>query len=98
MGFQKILISWKSEPQNKSYGHLKFKVPWSPYCTYVVVQVSSLNDGRDFDAVRGAMKVLGYSTTEVDTIWKLLASILHMVRATVTASLYSAHGESYCNC
>lgn len=38
----------------------------------------SLNDHKDFDKVRQAMRTLGYSTEEVDTIWKLLAAIMHL--------------------
>lgn len=43
------------------------------------VQVDSLNDSKDFDQVRTSMRVIGYSTEEVDTVWKLLATILHLV-------------------
>ncbi len=46
----------------------------------LVLQVDSLHDNRDFDSVRGAMKVLGYSPVEVESIWKLLAAILYLVR------------------
>ena len=42
-------------------------------------QVDSLNDRRDFDSVRNAMRVLGYSNDEIETIWMLLAAILHLV-------------------
>ena len=46
---------------------------------YSCYQVDSLNDRKDFDNVRNAMKILGCSIAEIDSIWKLLASILHLV-------------------
>ena len=50
-----------------------------------VVQVDSRNDGRDFDQVRHSMRYVGYSQEEVDTVWKLLSAILHLVSANTTA-------------
>ena len=44
------------------------------------MQVDSLNDRRDFDSVRSAMRLLGYNADQVETVWKLLAAILHLVR------------------
>eukprot|EP00731_Ephydatia_muelleri_P007717 Em0004g55a len=44
----------------------------------LVVMVQSLNDRKDFDVVRQSVKALGYSDEEVDTIWKLVAAILHL--------------------
>ena len=41
--------------------------------------MDSLNDKKDFDQVRYSMRVVGFSTEEVSTIWKLLAAILHLV-------------------
>lgn len=38
----------------------------------------SLNDKRDFDRVRQAMRTLGYVAEEIETIWKLLAAVLHL--------------------
>ena len=46
----------------------------------VISQVDSLNDRKEFDQVRTSMRIVGYSTEEVDTIWKLLAAILHIVK------------------
>ena len=42
--------------------------------------MDSLNDKKDFDVVRNAMRVLGYTADEIETVWKLLASILHLVK------------------
>ena len=44
------------------------------------VQVESLNDRKEFDQVRVSMRVIGFTNEEVSTIWKLLATILHLVR------------------
>lgn len=41
-------------------------------------RVESLNDSKDFDLVRSAMRVLGYSPQDIETVWKLLAAILHL--------------------
>lgn len=41
--------------------------------------MSSLNDRRDFDDLRHAMKVLGFEPHEQETLWKLVAVVLHLV-------------------
>ena len=59
----------------------------------ILVQVDSLNDSKEFDQVRTSMRVIGYSTDEVDTIWKLLSTILHLVsEAGVTCTYICAKG------
>lgn len=40
---------------------------------------SSINDGADFKAVADAMKVIGFTADEVQTVYKILATILHLV-------------------
>ena len=45
----------------------------------LLTQVDSISDRKDFDNVRNAMKVLNYTAQEIDTIWKLVASIIHLV-------------------
>lgn len=40
---------------------------------------SSINDGADFKAVADAMKVIGFTGDEVQTVYKILATILHLV-------------------
>ncbi|XP_054624472.1 unconventional myosin-Id [Dunckerocampus dactyliophorus] len=39
---------------------------------------SSINDGADFKDVADAMKVIGFTGDEVQTVYKILASILHL--------------------
>ncbi|XP_026885184.2 unconventional myosin-Id isoform X1 [Electrophorus electricus] len=39
---------------------------------------SSINDGADFKAVADAMKVIGFTTDEIQTVYKILATILHL--------------------
>nr|XP_033774299.1 LOW QUALITY PROTEIN: unconventional myosin-Id [Geotrypetes seraphini] len=39
---------------------------------------SSINDGADFKAVADAMKVIGFKQEEVQTVYKVLAAILHL--------------------
>ena len=41
--------------------------------------MSTLNDRRDFDDLKHAMKVLGFEQHEQDTLWKLVAVVLHLV-------------------
>lgn len=43
---------------------------------------SSINDGADFKAVADAMKVIGFTGDEVQTVYKILATILHLVSRT----------------
>lgn len=46
---------------------------------------SSINDGADFKAVADAMKVIGFTGDEIQTVYKILASILHLVISDNTA-------------
>uniref|UniRef100_A0A8C2AN46 Myosin ID n=1 Tax=Cyprinus carpio TaxID=7962 RepID=A0A8C2AN46_CYPCA len=39
---------------------------------------SSINDSADFKAVTDAMKVIGFTTEEIQTVYKILATILHL--------------------
>ncbi|XP_060795875.1 unconventional myosin-Id [Neoarius graeffei] len=39
---------------------------------------SSINDSADFKAVADAMKVIGFTTDEIQTVYKILATILHL--------------------
>ncbi|CAF87192.1 unnamed protein product, partial [Tetraodon nigroviridis] len=41
---------------------------------------SSINDGADFKAVADAMKVIGFTGDEIQTVYKILATILHLVK------------------
>ena len=45
--------------------------------------MSSLNDRRDFEDLKHAMKVLGFEAHEQDTLWKLVAVVLHLVGCSV---------------
>ncbi|RXN09659.1 unconventional myosin-Id [Labeo rohita] len=39
---------------------------------------SSINDSADFKAVTDAMKVIGFTAEEIQTVYKILATILHL--------------------
>uniref|UniRef100_A0A3Q3E9S7 Myosin ID n=1 Tax=Labrus bergylta TaxID=56723 RepID=A0A3Q3E9S7_9LABR len=39
---------------------------------------SSINDGAEFKAVADAMKVIGFTADEIQTVYKILATILHL--------------------
>uniref|UniRef100_A0A8C7SI93 Myosin 1D n=1 Tax=Oncorhynchus mykiss TaxID=8022 RepID=A0A8C7SI93_ONCMY len=45
---------------------------------YQVCVCSSINDGADFKAVADAMKVIGFTPDEIQTVYKVLATILHL--------------------
>jgi myosin-1 len=42
-------------------------------------KVNTINDGSDYKATNSAFKTLGFSTSEIDTIWNIVAAILHLV-------------------
>ena len=47
------------------------------YC--IVFKVASINDKADYRSVCNAMKAVGFSKDDVDTTWKVLGAILHLV-------------------
>uniref|UniRef100_A0A8C7LBJ9 Myosin ID n=1 Tax=Oncorhynchus kisutch TaxID=8019 RepID=A0A8C7LBJ9_ONCKI len=49
---------------------------------------SSINDGADFKAVADAMKVIGFTPDEIQTVYKVLATILHLFTGNVLVFLY----------
>uniref|UniRef100_A0A674CID8 Myosin 1D n=1 Tax=Salmo trutta TaxID=8032 RepID=A0A674CID8_SALTR len=44
----------------------------------VLIIKSSIDDGADFKAVADAMKVIGFTADELQTVYKVLATILHL--------------------
>lgn len=48
-----------------------FQISLSPQC--------SINDGAEFKAVADAMKVIGFKQEEIQTVYKIVAAILHLV-------------------
>ena len=44
------------------------------------LQIKSIDDKRDYQVVNAALKATKFSLDETKVIWKLLASILHLVR------------------
>ena len=46
----------------------------------LTVQVSGIDDKKDFDVVNKAMKMIGFTDRERETAWKLVAVIIHLVR------------------
>uniref|UniRef100_A0A3Q2QCF6 Unconventional myosin-Id n=1 Tax=Fundulus heteroclitus TaxID=8078 RepID=A0A3Q2QCF6_FUNHE len=47
------------------------------FLVFVSLQ-SGINDGADFKAVADAMKVIGFTGDEIQTVYKILATILHL--------------------
>lgn len=41
----------------------------------------SINDGAEFKAVADAMKVIGFKQEEIQTVYRIVAAILHLVSA-----------------
>uniref|UniRef100_A0A665W2A7 Myosin ID n=1 Tax=Echeneis naucrates TaxID=173247 RepID=A0A665W2A7_ECHNA len=50
----------------------------SSYCADNSLSTSCINDGADFKAVADAMKVIGFTGDEIQTVYKILAAILHL--------------------
>jgi hypothetical protein len=42
-------------------------------------KVNTINDGSDHRATNAAFKTLGFSNSEIDTVWSIVAAILHLV-------------------
>uniref|UniRef100_A0A8C3B4X4 Unconventional myosin-Id n=1 Tax=Cyclopterus lumpus TaxID=8103 RepID=A0A8C3B4X4_CYCLU len=60
-------------------GERSFHSYYQCVCVCVCVCVcSSINDGADFKAVADAMKVIGFTGDEIQTVYKILAAILHL--------------------
>uniref|UniRef100_A0A8C2PQ01 Unconventional myosin-Id n=1 Tax=Cyprinus carpio TaxID=7962 RepID=A0A8C2PQ01_CYPCA len=55
-----------------------FQTPDKSHQTCVYDSSSSINDSADFKAVTDAMKVIGFTTEEIQTVYKILATILHL--------------------
>jgi len=47
-------------------------------------KVSTINDGSDHRATNSAFKTLGFSNSEIDTVWSIVAAILHLVSTNVS--------------
>lgn len=41
-------------------------------------RVNTINDGSDHKATNAAFKTLGFSNSEIDTVWSIVAAILHL--------------------
>lgn len=42
-------------------------------------KVNTINDGSDYKATNSAFKTLGFSSSEISTVWNIVAAILHLV-------------------
>jgi myosin-1 len=47
-------------------------------------KVNTINDGTDHRATNAAFKTLGFSNSEIDTVWSIVAAILHLVSTNVS--------------
>jgi len=47
-------------------------------------KVNTINDGSDHRATNAAFKTLGFSNSEIDTVWSIVAAILHLVSTDVS--------------
>lgn len=72
------LLKGSSDPALKALGLSRDPTQYSYINQGGCPMVQPLSDRKDFDVVRQSMKTLGYSDEEVDTIWKLVAAILHL--------------------
>jgi len=53
-------------------------------------KVNTINDGSDHKATNSAFKTLGFSNSEIDTIWNIVAAILHLGSITFKSQEESA--------
>uniref|UniRef100_A0A8C2HZF2 Unconventional myosin-Id n=1 Tax=Cyprinus carpio TaxID=7962 RepID=A0A8C2HZF2_CYPCA len=67
---------------NKHMSGIRSNVRKRMFKLYLMYQdlsaLSSINDSADFKAVTDAMKVIGFTTEEIQTVYKILATILHL--------------------
>jgi myosin-1 len=47
-------------------------------------KVNTINDVTDSRATNAAFKTLGFSNSEIDTVWSIVAAILHLVSTDVS--------------
>ncbi len=48
-------------------------------CQGGVAKVDSINDRTDYKSVSSAFRALNFDTAWVDSIWKIVAAVLHLV-------------------
>jgi len=46
---------------------------------YAAYQVATIDDKSDFRTVNNAMKAVGFSNDDIESIWKMVAAVLHLV-------------------
>uniref|UniRef100_A0A3P8R4L1 Unconventional myosin-Id n=1 Tax=Astatotilapia calliptera TaxID=8154 RepID=A0A3P8R4L1_ASTCA len=68
-----LLRSLHIQKDPKAYNFIKVGGHVSPSSLQ-----SCINDGADFKAVADAMKVIGFTGDEIQTVYKILATILHL--------------------
>ena len=51
----------------------------SPIVFYLLLKLTTINDKKDYQVVNAAMRATKLSLDDCNVIWKLLASILHLV-------------------
>ena len=44
-----------------------------------MLQVNTIDDKKDYGVVNKAMKMIGFSDRERETVWKIVAAIIHLV-------------------
>ena len=44
-----------------------------------VFQATGIDDKKDYEVVNKAMKMIGFSDRERETVWKIVAVIIHLV-------------------
>lgn len=58
-------------------------------------KVSSISDRTDYKSTMAAFRTLDFSTAEVDTIWKIVGAILHLVSVNILLLTEGAEGNYY---
>ena len=49
-------------------------------------QVASIDDKKDFKTVNDAFRAIGFPKDDINSIWNMVAAILHLVRELIQVS------------
>ena len=77
--FDLQLLRGSSESELKNYRLSRDPDTYFYTCQGNSSKVNTINDGSDYRATNAAFKTLGFSASEIDTVWNIVAAILHLV-------------------
>ena len=51
--------------------------------------MNTIDDKKDYGVVNKAMKMIGFTDRERETVWKIVAAIIHLVCITIYVKIFS---------